>query len=363
MGARVASSVDPWYLNLRLTTPELRAIGATWSAAPAAGSLVAAEGGVLPAAGFGEFNATSNGTTSAPRVAVDPGRCVVPDTANYGWPCVWPTQQNVLLTPPETNPRVDLLVARVLSAAEFGDPVTGFYVESVDGVAAASPVAPAVPARALDLWSTRVNTDGTVVLTDRRKRTRAPGGLRISTNDTARAGSHPGDLRIDPTTGQIDGWIGGAWVPLSTVAGGKALFSRSTAQTIPNTAVTRLAFTVTDNASADVTKTAHADGGSIFTLNRAGWWRIILNGGFTGDPDGLIRTFMIGLASTPGLPRWGQDAKAPASFYSAHSTSVERPYTAGTQISGYVFHDAANPLDTDIVQTQMSISFAWTGLL
>ncbi|MGQ0774542.1 MAG: hypothetical protein ACT4NY_09015 [Pseudonocardiales bacterium] len=203
MATRVISTVDPWFIADRLSAPEARAfIGGMTPSAP--GQSLAVEGGVIPNSGNAALAVTSVGTTSAPKVSVAPGRCVVP-TSFYPYGCVWPTADQLDLALSPTNPRIDLIVARVLSA-EHGDTDTGFYIDVVPGSPSGAPTAPATPINAIPLAESRVNTDGSVVITDRRHWTRAVGGVRYAAGDEARAGSHPGDLRI-AASGQLDAWL------------------------------------------------------------------------------------------------------------------------------------------------------------
>ena len=146
MGARLISGVDPLVLNQRISTLEFRA-GMATAFPSSVGDRLLVEGGVLPSADDTAFATTSSGTSSSPSVTVGSGRCVVPVTGNYGYECTWPSGQGAiaLTAPPATNPRKDLLVARIYNAAEHGDTLTGFYLETIDGVAASNPQPPAVP--------------------------------------------------------------------------------------------------------------------------------------------------------------------------------------------------------------------------
>ena len=218
MGARLISPVDPWVLNQRISTLETRAAMAT--AFPSSvGDRLLVEGGVLPSADDTAFATVSSGTSSSPSVTIGSGRCVVPVTGNYGYECTWPSGQGAiaLTAPPASNPRKDLLVARIYNAAEHGDTLTGFYLETIDGVAASNPQPPAVPAEAIPLKNVQVATTGALTITDRIYFTRAAGGIRRTENDLGRAGSHPRDLRVS-TTGTLDVWQGGVWQTLASPA-------------------------------------------------------------------------------------------------------------------------------------------------
>lgn len=217
MGARLISPVDPWFINQRLGTLEARsALAAAFPSS--AGDRMLVEGGVLPAVDDTAFATVSSGTTSSPTVTVGSGRCVVPVTGHYGYECAWPAGQGpiALAAPPSTNPRVDLLVARVYNP-EHGDSLTGFYLETIDGTPASSPQPPSVPAGAIPLKNVQVATTGVLTITDRITFTRGAGGVRRSVRDTTRAGSHPADLRISDA-GVLDAYVGGAWQTLASPA-------------------------------------------------------------------------------------------------------------------------------------------------
>jgi len=218
MGARLISPVDPLVLNQRISTLEFRA-GMATAFASSVGDRLLVEGGVLPSADDTAFATTSSGTSSSPSVTIGSGRCVVPVTGNYGYECTWPSGQGAiaLTTPNGTNPRKDLLVARIYNAAEHGDSLTGFYLETVDGVAASNPQPPQVPPGSIPLKDVQVATTGALTITNRAYYTRAAGGVRRTENDGNRAGSHPRDLRIS-TGGELGVWQGGVWQTLATPA-------------------------------------------------------------------------------------------------------------------------------------------------
>ncbi len=217
MGAKVKSTIDPWFINLALTPPELRA-GTGVGFPSSLADVLVVEGGVIPSANDTGLSITSTGTTSAPRVTVAAGKCVVGGTGHYGWECTLPAATQVALSaPPSTNPRVDLVVARVYGGSETGEADSGFYIETIDGTPASSQQPQQVPVRSIALWEVRVSTGGVVTFTDRRLYTRSVGGVRRSVRDTATAGRHPVDLRISEA-GQLEVWLGGTWQTLATPA-------------------------------------------------------------------------------------------------------------------------------------------------
>lgn len=221
-----ASDVDPWFVNNALQPPELRyALSALLGKHPTNGPLTA-ETGVLPGAN-NPFVPTSDGTATSPRVMVNPGHCVVHTTLGGTYICTWPVAKRVDLTTPASNPRIDVLCARVLDSDVDAGSAKQFEIVSVDGTPAANPVAPVVPAGYLPLFDLRVASSsqgGTVTITDRRTYTRAGGGIRFCPEwDLARPGSYAGDIRVRDN-GAIDGWVYNTltsafnWVPIASPA-------------------------------------------------------------------------------------------------------------------------------------------------
>lgn len=218
MGVAVASPTSPWFVNSALDPAELRySLSALLGRSPT--DLIDAETGVLPS-GDTAFTPTSNGTSAAPRVSVNRGFAVVHNTGGT-YIVTLPAATNVPLTAPASNPRIDVLCARVRDTDVDGSGVKAFELLTVDGAPAASPAAPAVPAGHLPLYDIRVASSGQgggLTITDRRTWTRAAGGVRYCPDTAlARAGSYPGDLRVR-ANGQIDVWVGTTWLVVATPA-------------------------------------------------------------------------------------------------------------------------------------------------
>lgn len=215
--AVTASAVDPWFVNTALQSNEARfALAALVGRSPS--DLIAAETGVLPS-GDAAFQPTSNGTSTAPKVSVDRGFCVVQTAAGGTYICTWPTAQPVSLTAPASNPRIDTLCARVRDTDVDSSGVKLFELITVDGTPAASPVAPAIPSGYLPLYDIRVGStaqSGALTITDRRTYTRGAGGIRYCPDwDLGRNGSYPGDLRVR-ANGAIDAWLGSSWITVAS---------------------------------------------------------------------------------------------------------------------------------------------------
>lgn len=207
MATSVESTIRPLAIDDRDRELDWRA-GLTALALPSVSSSIAADGGLLPGKTNGE--ATSTGSAGAPKTTIAPFRVLVPSTTNYGWIGVNPSSVQVdHAAPHATNPRIDLVVARVSSGS--------LWVETTQGTAAATPTAPSAPADSEVLWEVTVPTSGTLSYTSRRRWTVAVGGTRpLSGAD--RNGVYVGEFRVDPTSGRTDVWNGTAWVPTSSPA-------------------------------------------------------------------------------------------------------------------------------------------------
>lgn len=124
-----------------------------------------------------------------------------------------------------TNPRIDLVVARVRDSLYSGSaPSDGFTIEAVTGTAAASPTAPATPANSLVLAQVRVNAAATTLtagnITDMRALARRP-GLQVFVDSASRAVQYPsplvGDLSYLTGSARYEWWNGSAWVRLAPI--------------------------------------------------------------------------------------------------------------------------------------------------
>lgn len=214
MGRSAPSDVHPYFVSLTDLARDMRA-GTVAVFATGVADAITPEGGVIPAA-VGSLAVTSTGTTSSPQVSVAPGRCVIPVTNQYAYVCTTSSALTVNLTaPPSTNPRSDLIVAAVHGGSELSDSLSGLYAESIDGAPSGSPVTPTAPNGTISLAAARVNTNGSVVITDLRAYTRATGGVRRSINDGGRGGSHQADLRISDT-GVMDFWDTNKWTTIAS---------------------------------------------------------------------------------------------------------------------------------------------------
>ena len=179
----------------------------------------------------GDWAITQNGTPNM-SVNVAEGRGYVKGTeATYqgGYLCESQGVTNLAITAANaTNPRIDLIVARVKDAAYSGATNT-FSLEVVTGTAAASPVAPVTPVDSYVLASIAVAAAVTSILTanitDLRSNTTnnsgrlaGVGGV-IVCDSTTRPGAPTTGMEIFETdTGKVLAYYGAAWIEITNTA-------------------------------------------------------------------------------------------------------------------------------------------------
>lgn len=160
-------------------------------------------------------------------VRVIAGQCVIPVAGELGYVGTLPITSQLDIDPADqTNPRIDLVVARVVDSPEDAGERT-FTVEVVKGVASATPTEPSVSGMdCIVLTAVRVKAGATAItqadLTDRRRFTRAPGGIRLSYNDSTRPGGGAGDFRYDLNERELSVWTGTEWSVAASAAGWKS---------------------------------------------------------------------------------------------------------------------------------------------
>lgn len=103
-----------------------------------------------------------------------------------------------------TNPRVDLVV---IAVNENGDNTSTGYIDIIEGTAAASPVAPALPDNALALAAINVAANATSIssanISDRRAYTTAAGGVVPWPDMSQVVNGHPGLIAYDTANGRF----------------------------------------------------------------------------------------------------------------------------------------------------------------
>lgn len=187
--------------------------------------------GVLPSSSYQasitDLIVTQN-TTPNLNLAVYPGACVILRLGAGPYLCYNTTAKFVTVNAGDaTNPRRDLIVARVYDSA-IGDGQTGFAIEVVTGTPAPSPSDPAIPTGAIPLCRVNVGVNATAITTanlnDLRLSTSLPGAMRVllggDTLSTTSDGYMYGELRFRRAQGTlpdlIDFWgTDGVWHSLN----------------------------------------------------------------------------------------------------------------------------------------------------
>lgn len=124
------------------------------------------------------------------------------------------TKNLVIAASDPTNPRKDLVVAKVQDAAYSGA-VNAWTLAVVTGTPAASPAEPAVPANAVVLAMINVAALATTItnanITDRRRRACGLSGIAVCTSTTRPAAPYVGQLVYETDTASLKTWNGSAW--------------------------------------------------------------------------------------------------------------------------------------------------------
>ena len=176
---------DPWAIDgLALSALEWRR--ATSGLMVHAGNDVSAVAGVL--SGCAVSVASLTATIAAGQLVI------TPTAGSNGSYLVGMTATDVPLTVRDaTYARIDRIIARIYDNAVDGSGQSKAAVEVVTGSPSASPVAPALPAGALELAQLQVpnSAGGAIVVVDRRGRTAAAGGVPWLPDTAARDAALP----------------------------------------------------------------------------------------------------------------------------------------------------------------------------
>lgn len=202
-------------------------------------SLTGGRAGVIPrTATFTDLKVSQRGAGANMSVDVAEGSCVVLGTeATYQGAYYAESQGTVNITisaADATNPRRDMIVARVKDAAYSGASNT-FSLEVVNGTAAASPVDPTIPANCIVLGRVAVAANATSItnanITDLRNgyaavtgsavignqvKAAGPGGVTVCTSSFRPTVSlYEGMLIFETDTNRMLRYSGSAWLVVS----------------------------------------------------------------------------------------------------------------------------------------------------
>lgn len=167
--------------------------------------------------GSGELLVTQNGTPNM-SVNVAAGHVWIDGTesatqgAYHGYNDA--TKNLVIAASDPTNPRKDLVIAKVQDAAYSGA-VNAWTLAVVTGTPAASPAEPAVPANAVVLAMVNVAALASTItnanITDRRRRACGLGGITVCTAATRPAAPYIGQTIYETDTQRVLAWNGTNW--------------------------------------------------------------------------------------------------------------------------------------------------------
>jgi hypothetical protein len=207
-------------------------------------------GAPVSGAGYGvgyastELQVTQNGTPNM-SVNVAAGHAWIDGTesavqgAYHGYNDA--TKNLVVAASDPTNPRKDLVVAKVQDAAYSGA-VNAWSLVVVTGTPAASPAEPAVPANGVVLALIDVAALATTVttanITDRRRRASALGGIVVCSSATRPAAPYEGLFIWETDTQKIQVYTGGAFVEMEPAGPWTSYTPALTNVTLGNGAIT-----------------------------------------------------------------------------------------------------------------------------
>lgn len=162
-------------------------------------------------------------------VSVSEGRVLIPGTENAYQGLYFAENRGAATVTLDaanpTNPRIDLVVARIRDSVYSGLAANdGFTLEKVTGTPAGSPAVPTTPANCIVLARVAVAAGATTLvggnITDYRPIAKRP-GLQPFASSAARATQYPspgtGDLTFLADTGRYEWWDGAAYQRLAPI--------------------------------------------------------------------------------------------------------------------------------------------------
>lgn len=179
------------------------------------------------------------------------------------------------------------------------------------------------------------------------------GGVTSCTSATRPSTPSEGQIIVESDTGMVAIYSGANWrylAPTGEVST-HAEYNSTVAQSIPNSADTKIAFATDSTTTALVTKTASAPGHT-FTLNRAGTWAITLTTGTasaTGQRTASIRDAVAAVAAG------GQLGTGVANCF----CSLTRYFASGSVIWPSMFQSTGGAVNTLSGTGENRLHIAW----
>lgn len=183
-------------------------------------------------------------------------------------------------------------------------------------------------------------------------------GLRTVSSLASITSPVTGQLALLTTDSMIYRYTGSAWLGVQhTAAGaGYARYERWTTQAISSGTVTKLAFTTAASTHADVTANGSFD---VFTLNRAGTWRIAATSGYPSG-TGSGRALWLGDSTDTARYEFVNVASNTGWITALHVTTTIR-VSAAHQVAAFTYQDSGTSQDTEATQVRPSLTFFWEG--
>jgi hypothetical protein len=239
---------DPLYLDGVISTEEARlGLAAGWT--PGATGVLA-RSGVAPGATSARVHQTA---TASANLLVDAGSVVIQGSTS-GTQGVYVGVNDAQITlsylgvyPADSNPRKDLIVARIKDD-DYEGVGNGFSVEVIKGTASGSPVDPAVPASCVVLARVNLPASATTVadavIDDLRTFTVARGGILPIYGAAPPSAPYIGQTVFD-SSGRLLIWDGAAWnTPRPGIIPASSLVTADPGATSGTTPLTLAALTV-----------------------------------------------------------------------------------------------------------------------
>lgn len=230
-----------------------------------------------------------------------------------------------------TNPRKDLIIARIRDAQYSGASNTG-AVEVVTGTAAASPVEPTVPANSIVLALVDVAANATSItnanITDRRRRASALGGVVVCTSNTRpTSGLYVGLAIFETDSKRLLYYNGTDWSPFT--AGGELGYAgNSSNQTGITTEVDVIGLSVTVTVAAGRRIKVHAELGVGSTIATDTIRLTLKEGGTTLQIRDVVPNVTSGTTGNIALPATAR--LTPSAGSHTYKATIQRLAGSGT---------------------------------
>lgn len=170
----------------------------------------------------------------------------------------------------------------------------------------------------------------------------------VASTALARIGSHTHSQYLTQASGD-------ARYLLNNTEYGHARYRASAAQSIANATVTKLAFGVTIDSTADVTRSG---GTNDFTLNRAGIWLVETSVSWAARVGTTYRVIILA-DSASSATNYGESSGYNNAGGFSNAVSTTKRFTLGASVSSYVYHEGGAAVSTAPTSERVHISLTW----